>query len=83
MLMFAPLIPTWLMALIVLGAVAVQVMERKYEHAVGRMLLFGLYAVLTMFPDISIEVARFFTRYFLVIIFLVEIISSWIRAKGT
>jgi Ca2+/Na+ antiporter len=76
------LVYPWVLAVVIGIAVWVKWKQFQYEHAISRSLLFGMYVALTFLPDIPIETARFYTRWFILVIFIVEIFSFYLRMKG-
>lgn len=75
------LIPAWLIVIAALGAVGVYARWRYFAHSFSRLLFLLLYLALAMFPDIPIEWGRWFNRYFLLFLFLVDI-ASWKTYAG-
>lgn len=63
-------------------AIYVQWRQGRYEYAFARTLYFWLYLFLFLYPDMPIETARFYNRYFLLLMFLVEAISYYHRTRG-
>ena len=77
-----PLIPAWFLATTIALAIYVKLKQKHYEHAFTRVLLFGLYFVLASFPSMPIEMGRTFSRYFVELLFVIEIISFYFFKRG-
>ena len=74
-----PLIPAWVMVIVIAVAMYAQWAQKRYEHAFTRFFLFGLYLILFLFPNMDIEVARFYSRYFVALVMFVEVLSFYFR----
>lgn len=80
------LIPAWVLVVIFLIALYAKARQGQYEHAFTRLLFLGFYLAMAMDATIPIETARFFNRYLLALMLLVEVFSFYLlmqRGKRT
>lgn len=72
--MTVPLLPEWLMFATFMGAAIAKLRSGHWEHALTRFTLALFYLYVAM-PEVSLETARIYSRWFLWVMVFVEIVS--------
>ena len=70
-----PLVPSFILFGLFIGAAAVCWRRRQYEHALTRAAIALFYATLTFYPEMEIETARNTARYLWALLAFIEILS--------
>jgi uncharacterized membrane protein len=76
-------IPTTVVIVIYFFAAAMFLVRRQYDYAFVRLAVAGFFALLCFSPEMPIEVSRYISRYFWILIPLVEIMSYLFRLYFT
>lgn len=69
------LLSPWLIGIFALLAALRAGMRRQWEHCATRVLLGAFYVGLSLYPDMPIETARLYSRYFIFLVFFIEVLS--------